>query len=156
MGNIRVKDVFSECNYSHSGYSLSASEVNGIIDEWIPRKKDNTRVFDANSKPAKFSGGEQRLLSVLSVIATRSDANLLIVDEPLNNLDFANARNISNMINKVIKENSEMAVIMVSHCRIFPFITKEIELGKNFAREVQSNIVCYNCFGQPDEKGFYK
>ena len=65
-------------------------QVNDLIDEWIPRREDNSRVFDAKSKPAKFSGGEQRLLSVLSVLATRSKAELMLIDEPLNNLDFFN------------------------------------------------------------------
>ena len=123
MGNIQVKDIISESGEAHSGGSLSFSEVNDLIDEWIPRREDNSRIFDAKSRPGKFSGGEQRLLSVLSVIATRAKSDFLIIDEPLNNLDFVNARNISNLINRVIKNNPKMGVLMISHCKIFPFIT---------------------------------
>ena len=97
MGNIQVRDIISESGAAHSGRALSYAEVNDLIDEWIPRRSDNSRVFDAKARPARFSGGEQRLLSVLSVIATRPRAELLIIDEPLNNLDFVNARNISNL-----------------------------------------------------------
>ena len=115
----------------------------------------STFVFDAKAKPAKFSGGEQRLLSVLSVIATRSQAELMIIDEPLNNLDFINARNISNLINKVIRENSKMGLLMISHCRIFPFINREINITANGVSELSEPYVCHSCFGEPDENGIY-
>lgn len=155
MGNIQVRDIISESGEPHAGGTLSFAEVNELIDEWIPRREDNSRVFDAKSKPAKFSGGEQRLLSVLSVIATRSKADFLIIDEPLNNLDFVNARNISNLINKVIKENPKMGLLMISHCRIFPFITREIKLTPTSVQEVTERYTCHSCFGEPDENGFY-
>lgn len=155
MGNIQVRDIISECGEPHLGGTLSFSEVNDLIDEWIPRRDDNSRVFDAKSKPARFSGGEQRLLSILSVIATRSKAELLIIDEPLNNLDFVNARNISNIINRVIKSNPKVGVLMISHCRIFPFITREIKLTPNGIREITDKYTCHNCFGEPDKNGYY-
>lgn len=155
MGNVQVRDIISECGEANSGQTLSYSEVNELIDEWIPRREDNSRVFDAKSKPAKFSGGEQRLLSVLSVIAARSKAELMIIDEPLNNLDFVNARNISNLINKVIRENPRMALLMISHCRIFPFITREIKLTAKGVSEVLEHYECHSCFGNYDDNGFY-
>ena len=155
MGNVQVKDIISESGEAHSGGSLSFSEVNDLIDEWIPRREDNSRIFDAKSRPAKFSGGEQRLLSVLSVIATRAKSDFLIIDEPLNNLDFVNARNISNLINRVIKNNPKMGVLMISHCRIFPFITREIKLTPAGIEDVTEKYTCHSCFGEPDENGFY-
>lgn len=155
MGNIQVRDIISECSESYSGKSLNYSEVNDLIDEWIPRKDNNKRVFDSKSKPGKFSGGEQRLLSVLSVIATRSGAKLFIIDEPLNNLDFINARNISNIINKVVRDNSEMGLLMISHCRIFPFINREIKLTYDGIVELDGSYTCHSCFGEPNKEGFY-
>lgn len=155
MGDVQVKDIISESDEAYSGRTLSNSDVNNLIDKWIPRKKDYSRVFDAKSKPAKFSGGEQRLLSVLSVIATRSNAKLMIIDEPLNNLDFANARNISNLLNQIIRENPRMSLLMISHCRIFPFITREIILSSEGVSEVTDHYVCHSCFGSPDENVFF-
>ena len=157
MGNVQVRDIISESGDVNSGKRMGATEVNELIDRWIPRRSDNTRVFDAKAKPAKFSGGEQRLLSVLSVIAMRPNSDLLIIDEPLNNLDFVNARNISNLINRVIKNNPEMAVLMISHCRIFPFINREIQLTPGGIQEVPVPYSCHNsCFGEPDNEGFYR
>lgn len=154
MGNIRVEDIISASAEAYSGKTLTSSEVNDIIDEWIP-PKNSKRVFDAKSKPAKFSGGEQRLLSVLSIVATRPSAELMLIDEPLNNLDFNNAKNISNMLNKVIKANPSMGLIMISHCRIFPFITREIELSSKGVKEIPNHYVCHNCFGTHNENGYY-
>lgn len=156
MGNIRVRDIFSESLEANNKNILDNNEVNDLIDKWIPRKSDNKRVFDAKSKPGKFSGGEQRLLNILSVIATRPNAELLLIDEPLNNLDYVNARNISNLINKVIRENPKISVIMISHCRIFPFITREIRLDSSGISEVTEHYECHSCFGEPDKDGFYK
>ena len=155
LGNVRVRDIISDSAQSFSGQALSDSEVNNLIDEWLPKKSDGKRVFDAKSKPNRFSGGEQRLLSVLSIIATRPTADLLIVDEPLNNLDFDNARNISNILNRVIKANPHMGMLMISHCRIFPFITREIELTSDGIAPVQSRYTCHSCFGKPDVSGYY-
>ena len=145
MGSVQVRDIISECSEANSSRALSYSEVNDLID----------RVFDAKSKPAKFSGGEQRLLSVLSVIATRSRAELMIIDEPLNNLDFINARNISNLLNKVRIENPRMGLLMISHCRIFPFVTREIQLTSQGVIELPDHYECHSCFGEYDKFGFY-
>ena len=156
MGIVRVRDIISDSRMAFSGETMNDAEVNSLIDEWIPRRADRSRVFDAKTKPSKFSGGEQRLLSVLSIISTRSKANLLIIDEPLNNLDFINARNISNVINRAMKENPRMGLLMISHCRIFPFITREIKLTPEGIQNVAEHYVCHSCFGSPDESGFFK
>lgn len=155
-GNIRVMDIVNASYQPHTGKNLSSQEVNNLIDEWLPRRSDNSRLFDAKSKPAKFSGGEQRLLSVFSIIATRSDADLLIIDEPLNNLDFVNAKHISNLINKVMRKNNHMGLLMISHCRIFPFITRELRLSQGTLSELKNHYECHSCFGEPDEEGYYK
>lgn len=156
LGNVRVRDIISDSRKAFSGETMSDAEVNDLIDEWIPRKGNNSRVFNAKAKPAKFSGGEQRLLSVLSIISTRSKADLLIIDEPLNNLDFINARNISNVINRAMKENPHMGLLMISHCRIFPFITREIKLTTEGIQVIPQHYVCHSCFGEPDENGYYR
>lgn len=155
MGSVQVRDIISESADVYSGRTFSTGEINDLIDEWIPRREDNSRIFHAKSKPAKLSGGEQRLLSVLSVIATRPNTELMIIDEPLNNLDFANIRNVSNLLNKVVNENKKMGLLMVSHCRIFPFINREIKLTTTGIEDVSENYVCYSCFGKPDVNGFY-
>lgn len=82
MGRISVLDIIDSCSDSLSRKSMSSAEVNKLIDKWLP-KRDTKRIFDVKSKSEKFSGGEQRLLSVFSAIATRPDSDFLIIDEPL-------------------------------------------------------------------------
>lgn len=156
MGRVQVRDIISDSNEAYSGKKLSHAEVNDLIDYWIPKKDNGRRIFDAKAYPAKFSGGEQRLLSVLAGIATRPNTKLAIIDEPLNNLDFSNVRTISNLLNKVRHDNPQMAILMVSHCRIFPFITREIKLSFEGASEISGSYVCHSCFGDPDKEGFYR
>ena len=44
---------------------------------------------------------------------------------------------------------------MVSHCRIFPFITRELKLTSNGISEIAEPYTCHSCFGEPDANGFY-
>lgn len=65
------------------------------------------------------------------------------------------ARVISNVLNKIVRENQQMGLLMISHCRIFPFITRELKLTSEGIIELPNSYVCHSCFGEPDEKGFY-
>lgn len=78
-----------------------------------------------------------------------------ILKESSSWVDFVNARNISNLINKVIRENPRMALLMISHCRIFPFITREIKLTATGVSKVLKHYECHSCFGNYDDNGFY-
>lgn len=158
FGSTKVRDIFSNAYEAYLGKPLSAADVNNIIDAWLPQIKDGTksrRIFDANARPSKFSGGEQRLLSILSGITTRMSANLFIIDEPLNNLDFENARRISNLLNRVRIENPKSAVLMVTHCRMFPFITRELKLLDGKVYESTESYTWNNCMGEVDENKYY-
>lgn len=83
-------------------------------------------------------------------------AKVLIIDEPLNNLDYVNAKYISNLINKVIRDNPQTGLLMISHCRIFPFITRELKVTSNRISGASEPYICHSCFGEPDENGVYK
>ena len=106
-------------------------------------------------KVNKLSGGQQRLLSIISDICIRSSSNVFLIDEPLNNLDIENVINISNALNRIVKEKPDAVFLMVSHCKIFPFITSiaTIEDGSIIIKDEQ--LICNSCFGVPDENGYY-
>ena len=53
-------------------------------------------------------------------------------------------------------DNPRIALLMISHCRIFPFINREIKLTPDGISEVCGNYICHSCFGEPDKEGFYK
>jgi len=126
--------------------------IENVFKKFVPAGSSLTLKKKAN----KLSGGQQRLLSIISSICIRSDANVFLIDEPLNNLDFENVINISNALNKIIREKKDAVFIIVSHCKIFPFITSvaTIEDGKIVIND--KKIICNSCFGIPNEEGYYK
>ena len=106
-------------------------------------------------KVNKLSGGQQRLLSIISDICIRNSSNVFLIDEPLNNLDIENVINISNALNRIVKEKPDAVFLMVSHCKIFPFITSiaTIEDGSIIIKDEQ--LICNSCFGEANEDGYY-
>ena len=144
-----------------------SGEDHRIIDQRITELFDRyqLRIYEENtcrplfyekSRPAKLSGGQQRMLSIISSVAVREDAKLFIIDEPLNNLDFKNARKISNLITRIHKENPNAAILMVTHCRIFPAITRLITLKNGCIVPNEETYECYSCFGKANSDGYYE
>ncbi len=104
----------------------------------------------------KLSGGQQRLVSILSEVGLVEKPDFFLLDEPLNNLDMTAVRLISNLLNRIHLENPDAVMVMVSHCRIFPFINRVLTIGHGQLLESDAPPVCYTCFGQPDAEGFYR
>ncbi len=142
----------------YSSTKLTKQDIKNIFDEY------KLRIYDANGKPlfyeksipSKLSGGQQRMLSIISAVAVRKDAKLFIIDEPLNNLDFKNARKISNLITMIHKQNPNAAILMVTHCMIFPCITRLITLNNGQKVTTEEKYVCHSCFGIASDDGFYE
>ena len=137
---------------------LSAKEINEILINYAPNKKrKGTAQFDSKSRVRvpHLSGGQQRLLSVISSVAIRKDANLFLIDEPLNNLDSDNMIYVSNLINSIHRENPNAAFLIVTHCRIFPFVIKRIEIINGRIANIYTNEKYYDCIGTANEYGFY-
>ena len=84
-----------------------------------------------------------------------SDSKVYIIDEPLNNLDMNNVVKISNALNKLVRSKKDSIVIMVTHCKIFPFVTKVINIENCKFVENSNSIECHSCFGNHDKDGFY-
>lgn len=154
---ITVFDVMMDSADLYSSKSYTKEDVELLFDRYQLRIYDEKGkpLFYERSCPAKLSGGQQRLLSIVSAVAVRENAKLFIIDEPLNNLDFKNARRISNLITRIHKENPSAAILMVTHCRIFPAITRLITLEKGKIVPNTEEYVCHSCFGKANEEGYY-
>ena len=154
---INVATILNDSAESYyKRHTLSKEEMHVLLHKFAPGR-ENKPQFDISQKPQKLSGGQQRLLSIISAIAVRKNAAFFIIDEPLNNLDYDNMRNISNLINSIHKENDKAAFLIVTHCRIFPFVTRRLEIisGK-IVSESYIQEKCYDCIGKPNNKGFYE
>ena len=156
---ISVFDVMMDNARTYATRRFSEQDVREIFDRYrlrIMDEKTGKVIFGEKSRPAKLSGGQQRLLSIISSVAVREDAKLFIIDEPLNNLDFKNARKVSNLITRIHRENPDAAILMVTHCRIFPAITRLITLKDGVVVPTKEEYCCHSCFGIPNEDGYYE
>lgn len=157
--HVTACDVIMDSASIYSKKEFTKQDVSNLFDKYNLRTYDETTgkpLFCEKSKPFKLSGGQQRLLSLVSAVAVRNDAKLFIIDEPLNNLDFKNAKKISNIITKIHKENPNSAILMVTHCRIFPSITRLITLQNGQIVPNTQPYQCYSCFGVPNSDGYYE
>lgn len=157
VGYVRQNDVFNEKTCLKEvltsvdlfdGYKMSVNEVK---DMFIEYGFENY----INENPANLSGGQKRLISILTALVRAKGSKLLLIDEPINNLDFNTACRVSNMITKIHKLNPHLSMLIVTHCHIFPIVDRVIKIEKG--RILNSNIKyeCHNCFGNVDENGFY-
>ena len=85
-------------------------------------------------KATSFSGGQQKMLNLLSGIikAEVIEARLILMDEPLNNLDAKNKAIFSAMITALRRrrreEGNPIAIMAITHCQIFEGINKVITI----------------------------
>ncbi|MBR2650334.1 MAG: ATP-binding cassette domain-containing protein [Clostridia bacterium] len=98
-------------------------------------------------KATSFSGGQQKMLNLISGIikAEVMGAKLILMDEPLNNLDAKNKALFSAIIEKMRKERREagnpIAIMAITHCQIFEGINKVITITPNPAAH-KNTVVC--------------
>ena len=139
--------------------TIGKNDITALFDRYQLRifdEKTKKPLFYEKSCPAKLSGGLQRMLSIISAIAVREHAKLFIIDEPLNNLDFKNARKVSNLITRIHKENPDAAILMVTHCKIFPVINRLITIKDGVVVPSEEKYQCHSCFGKANAEGYYE
>lgn len=88
-----------------------------------------------------FSGGQKKMLNVLSGVikAKVCESSLIIMDEPLNNLDGKN----KYYLNKIFSEfrNDNVAMLIITHCQIFDGINRVINIIDMKAGEVKAEVI---------------
>lgn len=151
---ISVKEVLADSLEAHLGRKLNRKDYS-FIEETFKKYCPNGVSISLKSKINKLSGGQQRLVSIIASLCMRIDSDVFIIDEPLNNLDISTIVHISNLLNKIRIERPEALMIIISHCKIFPFINKVVRIDNQRISESNEEIVCNACFGKPDELGFY-
>lgn len=150
---INVFDILKDSYRAHLGRRLNKDDIFYIKS--VFEKYAECLSFGLNSKVNKLSGGQQRMLSIISSICLIGNLHIYLIDEPLNNLDMNNVVKISNILNKLVRDNKEALVILVTHCKIFPFITKAIRIEECNFVESAGPYECNSCFGNHDKEGFY-
>ena len=102
-------------------------------------------------KATQFSGGQQKMLNLISglIKAEVIGAKLILMDEPLNNLDAKNKAIFSAIIAKLRRRRREegdpIAIMAITHCQIFEGINKVITITPNPERRV-NKVLCERKF----------
>ncbi len=80
-------------------------------------------------KARSWSGGQKKMINILAGIIKVQvcGLKLILMDEPLNNLDRDN-KAILNQLLKRLREEADFAILMVTHCQIFEGINKVLQI----------------------------
>ena len=107
---ISVKEAISVGLYAKNGIfrKLTKEDNNHIIE--IAEK---LKIEDLLNKPVgQLSGGQTQKVSIARVIA--QDAKIILMDEPLSNLDKSSQNDILNIIDTLYKER-KLTMLIVTH-----------------------------------------
>ena len=101
--NLNVSDVILDSINSYSGKKVALKEIEKKLAGLDFDKGENVGLerFTFGSNPNKLSGGQQRILTIMSNVLSRPGAMLYIIDEPLNNLDSKNIPAVVGMIREL-------------------------------------------------------
>ncbi|MGN1227104.1 MAG: ATP-binding cassette domain-containing protein [Christensenellales bacterium] len=151
--SVSVLDVLKDSYQAFVNRTLNKKDIEYIVNIFNEYGKELN--FGLKNKVNKLSGGQQRILSILASICIRKESKVFILDEPLNNLDLKNVVKISNILNKIVKSRVDAVFIIVTHCKIFPFVTDVLRIENKKLVKLDNKIECYACFGKHDENGYY-
>jgi zinc/manganese transport system ATP-binding protein len=158
--------IFLDPNIPLRGRDLVALGLDGHrFGIPLPSKKRKKRVDEmleavdalayADSPIGKLSGGEQQRLLIAQALLT--EPKILLLDEPLSNLDIKSAYEVTKLVSKIGKEKG-VAVILVAHDMnpLLGVMDKVLYLADGKAvmgkvSEVFRNDVLSNLYGYPVE-----
>lgn len=109
-------------------------EVDSVIREYYDKYLSSSflckdyKTFKRKNVRA-WSGGQQKMINVLAGIikAKICKLRLVVMDEPLNNLDGRNKDILNKLIRELMSEGS-VAVMAITHCQIFDGVNKVLQL----------------------------
>ena len=130
---ITVKQVIEIGITARKGIFKSLSKQDKAFVTDIAKKLD---IYDLLDSPVgKISGGEMQKVSIARVLAQQAD--IILLDEPLSNLDMKSQKNIIEIIEKIHSDKEHTILIILHNLEQKPkCCNKEIVLEKG---EVCSN-----------------
>ncbi len=100
----------------------------------------------------QLSGGQKRLIYLFSLFLKAEVLNckLMLLDEPMNNLDSKAKMIVNNQLQDLREKNPGLAVIMVSHCNVIFNVNKSLIFEKNHAKLVVEPEEVFYCLNDKD------
>ena len=132
--------IFNSCRLAMSYGNMSAAEksdrlkkVDGLISDYYEKylaasfQCKNYKTFKTKNAH-HWSGGQQKMINVLAglIKAEVCGLKLVVMDEPLNNLDGMNKYILNELIKEVRKK--DVAVMAITHCQIFDGVNKVLNI----------------------------
>lgn len=147
------------------GFDADAIAIDGKMRRLAAKLKIKAdKMTDKERKAIKYlsmsirqmSGGQKKLTNIMTNLIRFEFSNLLLLDEPLNNLDYGNVRSFSNVLTRIFREKPELGIILVTHCRSLPIVNRVIEIDPVEKGLKDGGLyTCNSCFGKLDENGLY-
>ena len=165
IGGEKVEKNFPYEKISYSSQHREGADFHRVIGELsnngqVPEEKINeiTDFFRCRSLLKKrmisLSGGQRQLVYIMKVFLS-PNSDIIMLDEPINNLDRTRAVMLNNYIIDFIKRNPTKAIIIVTHCRMFSNVTP-YNLDRGVLTPLPKDMNCTTCFGETDKDGYYE
>lgn len=125
----KLKDLIKKYFKEYLAESFMTENYSKADDKVFKR---DYRVFMTQNM-SKWSGGQQKMINVLSGIikAEICGLRLMVMDEPLNNLDGKNKKILNDIIQNLRNTNKDIAIIVITHCQIFDGINKTLTITED-------------------------
>ena len=125
------------------------------LEKYQPLTNDDIKKKLLKKRIFSLSGGEKKFIAILQGLlrCDLSNIKLVLIDEPVNNLDAKHIVLLSNLINRIQESNPKLAWIIISHCHVFTNVSKAYEIRNKQLQEVEYKS--HNCFGACDSGGYY-
>lgn len=115
-------------------------------------KKEHKQLLEHPEHDAKFmffkkvsslSGGQMKMIHILQGLIKQQvlGQKLMLLDEPLNNLDKENKKILVKLIKELRENDPELTIVIITHCRLFPGINASITM--NIDQDNQTSIAKY-------------
>lgn len=156
LNNITVLDHFID-----SGRALGLNvTIDDILTFMIDYGYEEMRVkgknnFNLKTPLSRLSGGQARVITILTALFMRKNIELIVIDEPFNNLDIKNIILVNNFLNKLRIINPSISMLITSHYKLFTFINKELILtNEGIVKKDIANDKGLT-FNEVDENSYY-
>ena len=146
-----------------------------MVNQYLAKFNDSG-LFDDQEKKSLFksphlrsiyscSGGQRKMCQIVTALikAKLLGTKIILMDEPLNNLDKNNKKILNNELKELLQMENSPAILMVTHCHIFFGVNKEIALMDGESGRIAKiysegrDALFSSCLIEGNEKdGFYK
>ena len=144
----QVEDFYENTTVREEAETACAGVGLDLDERELDRLLNLFSLSDKKTKKVKrnVSFGEGKMIHLICVALKLQRCPVLLLDEPLNHLSFKNSQMFNKLINEIISDHQDLAIIMVSHCRAVDFTQKALIYDLPTKNIKISNYSPYNCF----------